>query len=205
MNSHILNVFSINQESDIVVEKTELNALSLSQWVKALPSGRRLFLGIDNRNSLRYDCGDVPDGFAYTKAEIVALLKQIGISYKCYSIYPCLDYPQFVYADKILPNEELLVRYFPKYNHPEKVFEIEEFQIDGLIPKGEFHEKANAFLFECAWNDSFSDIEHITFSADRYREKAFATIIYSSKKVLVICFLGGFKDYLVHMMKRVYK
>ena len=75
-----------------------------------------------------------------------------------------------------------------KYNHPEKVFEIEEFLIDGLIPKGQFHEKANAFLFECRAEGRFSDVRHMTFSDDRYPEKAFATIIREGGKTKKVFF-----------------
>lgn len=149
----------------------------IKKWRETPAPDSRLFLGVDNKNALRYDCGDTPDGPCFTKEEIIALLERAGLMFKCYAVYPCLAYPQFVYADGVFPNEELKVRYFPKYNHPESVFEIEEFLIDNLIPKGLFHEKANAFVFECSSKGSFSDIKHITFSADRYPEKAFATII----------------------------
>ncbi len=180
INNHLLSCFEFDEKLDKAFFLTDPEILQMSLWDKIVFSTNKLFLGINNKDALRYDCGDYSDGYSYTKKEICELLDKIGLAYKCYSIYPCLEYPQFVYADGILPNEELGIRYFPKYNHPEKVFEIEEFQIDGLVSQGLFHEKANAYLFECSLNGSFSDIEHITFSADRYKEKAFATIIRSN-------------------------
>ena len=165
------------KETDIVSIGETLRYEQLRQWKDQLPPGGRIIIGVDNRHSLRYECGDQPDGPCYTKAEICDLLDRAGLQFKCYSIYPCLEYPQFVYAPECYPNEELMIRYFPKYNHPEKVYEIEEFLIDGLIPQGQFHEKANAFLFECRAEGRFSDVRHVTFSDDRYPEKAFATII----------------------------
>ena len=143
----------------------------------------RIFLGVDNKNSLRYECGDTPAGPCYTKEEVRKTLEQIGLNYKCYSVYPCLEYPQFIFAEGICPNEELIARYFPKYNHPETVYKVEEFLIDGLVANGQFHEKANSFLFECSFTDCFSSINHITFSADRYPQDAFATIIFSNGTV----------------------
>ena len=173
----ILSCLAFQKDTDIVDADSEITFDFLTKLRDELGSGARLILGIDNKDALRYDCGDSPDGPCFTKAEVSELLNRVGLPYKCYSVYPCLEYPQFVYADGCLPNEELMIRYFPKYNHPEKVFEIEEFQIDALIPKGLFHEKANAFIFECSPDGTFSDIRHITLSADRYREKAFATVI----------------------------
>ncbi len=183
MNCHLLNIFHYRENVDVVLDPFELSCQLLSIRKMEIEPGGRLILGVDNKDALRYDCGDTPDGPCYTKKEICGMLDSLHLPYKCYSVYPCLEYPQFIYSEGIFPNEELMIRYFPKYNHPEKVFEIEEFQIDGLISRGLFHEKANAYLFECSDEQAFSDIMHVTFSADRYREKAFATIIHGDGTV----------------------
>lgn len=179
----LLQSFNYRIEFDSFSCREFLGVPFLQRWKNNSRPEARLFLGVDNRESLRYDCGDFPDGPSYTKAEVCELLDKAGLPYKCYSVYPCLEYPQFIYADGVLPNEELMVRYFPKYNHPEAVFEVEEFLIDGLVSKGLFHEKANAFVFECSLDGEFSNIEHVTLSADRYPEMAFATIIRSDGTV----------------------
>lgn len=173
----------IDNSKDLVLTAAELSSDSIVQHKKELCIDGRLILGVDNKYSLRYDCGDYPDGPCYSKSEICRILEEAGLFYKCYSVYPCLEFPQLIYADDCLPNEELVVRFFPKYNHPESVFEIEESLIDDLIPRGLFHEKANAFIFECSLNGHFSDVKHVTLSADRYPERAFATMIRSDGTV----------------------
>ncbi len=182
-NDIISLCLNIDEEKDVILFSQSLDLPAILTWSMSRQPGGRIFLGVDNRDALRYDCGDYPDGLCYTKDEISEMLDKAGLPYKCYSVYPCLEYPQFIYADGVLPNEELVVRYFPKYNHPEAVFETEEFLIDDLVLKGLFHEKANAFIFECSMDGKFSDIEHVTLSADRYPEKAFATIIRSDGTV----------------------
>lgn len=182
MNRSLRVSFDFREEMDVFVDGADLNILEFDINKIRLQQGR-LFLAVNNKNALRYECGDLPVGNCYTKTDICNYLKEAGLPYKVYSVYPCIEYPQLLYAEGCLPNEELAVRYFPKYNHPETVFEKEEFLIDSLIPQGLFHEKANAFLFECSPDGHFSNIEHITLSGDRYPEKAFATIIRSNGTV----------------------
>lgn len=195
-DGHLLYCLNLSEQNSVVINSEAPGLINPEEWKKFFFQTEYIVLGIDNKNALRYDCGDYPDGQCHTKDEICTLLDEANISYHCYSIYPCLKYPQFVYADGVLPNEELMVRYFPKYNHPESVFEIEEFLIDGLIPKGQFHEKANAYLFVCSLNDMLPNIEHITLSADRYPDKAFATIIRTDKTVTKVAL---FPDGITHL------
>lgn len=166
----------IDKTRDVFLSTTDINPTTIRQYRNKLNNGRLIFC-VDNKNALRYDCGDFPDGPCYTNEEICEILDQVGLYYKYYSVYPCLEYPQLIYAEECLPNEELVVRYIPKYNHPESVFETEESLIDGLIQKGLFHEKANGYIFECSLTGFFSNVEQVTLSSDRHKEKAFATII----------------------------
>lgn len=185
INTFLLNqCFHFDEGRDFLEYCNAPSTAAFIRWKNSLQPDVRLFLAVDNKKALRYDCGDYPDGPCFTKDEICKFLEEAGLQYRCYCVYPCLEYPQLVYADGYLPNEELIARYFPKYNHPEAVFEIEEFLIDGLVPKGDFHQKANAFLFVCGSLDNISELEHITLSADRTREKAFATLIYSGGTVV---------------------
>ncbi len=192
-----------NDQVDVWSYHEEIDIGIIQQYKSSLQVGAKLYIGIDNANALRYDCGDFPDGPCYLKDEVSKILRDTGLYYKCYSVYPCLEYPQFVYSEKCLPNEELMIRYFPKYNHPETVFEIEEFKIDSLISQGLFHEKANAYIFECSTQNDFSDISHITFSADRYPDKAFATIIRNNGTVTKQALFPAGKQHLISLAENI--
>ena len=167
-----------------------------------------LLLGVDNRLGLRYFCGDrdkftersfegiehyrriMPadreqlEGQAYAKYEVENMLTKAGINgHKSYSVLPNLDFPQLIYAENYLPEEELSIRYFPLYHYPDSVFLEEEYLYTDIVKSGMFHTMANAFLIECPMSGNYETVKHVTISLDRGRENALYTIIREDDKV----------------------
>lgn len=191
-----------------VVECLPNPVKAFTLWKDLLKKSGRLLLGMDNRLGLRYFCGDRDpytnrnfDGIEnyrrvlkedrknlkgrnYSKEEICNLLDLSGwTNRKFYSVLPNLEYPQLIYSEDFLPVESLDIRFFPMYRHPETVFLEEEFLYDDIIKNGLFHTMANSFLIELSNDNLFENVNHVTVSMDRGREKAMATIIRDNKIV----------------------
>ncbi len=186
-----------------MLEYSDKPIIVLENWREMLSYSGKLFLGMNNRMGIRFFCGEEDPytgnrfdsienylrlsdddrknmlGKCYAGYDIEQMLKQSGFNdFKRYSVYPCLEEPQLIYADGVYPNENLAIRYFPKYRKQNAVFIEEEFMMNDLIENGLFHLMANAFIYECG-NGPFLDIQHVTLSMERSRENAFATIISS--------------------------
>lgn len=176
-----------------VLEFLKNPAEFLADAKKALRSGGKLLLGTDNRFSIRYFCGDHDlftdrsfDGIenyemlfpqdkerfgarSYARFELDAFLAEAGIgSARYYSIFPDIRFAQLVYAEDYEPNEELVIRYFPMYNHSSSVFLREEKMLNPLAANGMLHKMANGYLIECGIEEeTFTDICHATLALDR--------------------------------------
>ncbi len=97
-----------------------------------------------------------------------------------YFVFSGLDYPQFLFREDYLPNEELGIRYFPFYEHSSSIFLQEQYLLNPLARNGMFHQHANAYLVECTHSpENKSDVLHVTLSLDREEINAMATIIHS--------------------------
>ena len=167
------------------------------------PTGRLLFT-FHNRFAIRNFCGDrdfytdrsfdgienyrnavgMGKGRCYARFEMEKLLEQAGFTHrKFYSVFPSVELPQLIYAEGYLPNEELGIRYFPRYHYPDSVFLQEEYLLNDLARNGMFHQMANGYLVECSMDGTFADTEHVTLSMDRGKAKALATMIHSNHTV----------------------
>ena len=191
-----------------VLERCNHPVQMLQQLKSKLKKDGVLLLGVDNRLGLRYFCGDQDSftgrnfdgiehyrrisprdreqlaGQAYAKYEVEEMLAQAGITtYKSYSVLPNLDVPQMIFAEDYLPEEELAIRYFPMYHHPDTVFLEEEYLYSDIIKSGMFHAMANSYLLECSMDGRFQPVRHVTISLDRGRENALFTIIREDEKV----------------------
>lgn len=178
------------------------------------PEGR-LLLGCENRLGIKYFCGERDPftnhsfdgienyrgmkqadkteitGRCYSSAELRSMLDESGLkNHKFYAVMPNLREVQLVYAEGYEPQEELAMRYFPVYEHPECVFLNEEYMYTDLVKNGMFHAMANAYIIECSMDGSYDSTLHATISMDRGRDNALVTGIcedeYHSDRLNVI-------------------
>ena len=191
------------------LEKVEKPIQILKQWMRILKPAGRLLIGSDNRLGLKFFCGErdpftgnVFDGIesyktskgsnidnffsgrCYAKHEWKEILKAANINnYKFYSVFPNLESTQLVYSENYLPNENLSIRYMPRYRDPSTVFLNEECLLSGISQSELFHLLANAFIIECSKDSLFSDIKHVTISMNRGVELACMTKIKENNTV----------------------
>ena len=183
-----------------VLEKCD-NPLELLSTLKVLlKSSGRLLLGCENRLAIKYFCGERDPytnhsfdgienyrgmkqadkkeiaGQCYSGAELRSMLDESGlVNHKFYAVMPNLREVQLVYAEGYNPQEELAIRYFPVYEHPECVFINEEYLYTDLVKNGMFHAMADAYIIECSMDGTYDDTQHVTLSMDRGRENALVT------------------------------
>lgn len=170
-----------------------------------------LLLGEENRYGLRYFCGerepytgrsfdgienyrtegltlpgkDNDHGRLFARFELEDMLHQAGFeACRFYSVLSALEFPQMIYAENYLPEEEMTIRYTPYYNNIDTLFLEEAYLYDDLIRNRMFHQMANAYLIECPLDGKFSDIRHVTVSMDRGRDRALTTIITGDGRVI---------------------
>ena len=190
-----------------VLESSKDPVECLEKWRSYLKLEGHLFLAVENRMGLRFFAGDrdafterVFDGVEgyrnlsdvdlnylkgrnYAQYELREMIEAAGLSPFFYSVLPGLEMPQQIYAEDYLPQEELEIRYTPLYHNPGTVFLEEGKLYDSIIKNGMFHRMANAYLIDCRIGEASSEIDFVTTSMDRGREKATATILYKDKTV----------------------
>lgn len=195
----------------ICIEALETQAnpiFFLTLFYKVLKRDGIMLLGMNNRMGIRYFCGDrdiytnrcfdgiegyrriyskredVFKGRSYHMAEIRGMLRASGWEkFRFYSVFSDLRNPSLIYSEEFLPNEDLANRILPFYNYPYTVFMNERMLYEDLVDNGMFHQMANAYLIECTTEGMFSDIDHVTLSMDRGRERALFTILHPSGSV----------------------
>lgn len=163
-----------------IIEECEIVSELLEYCYKNLKHGGKLLIGAENRYGIKYICGDrdpytnhsfdgienyrrITDadmndikGRCYSKVELDNMLSAAGFNNKFYSVMPSLEETQLVYSEDYTPVEELSMRYFPLYNHPESVFLDEQYLYTDLIKNGLFHTMANAYIIESSVKDGYS-------------------------------------------------
>ena len=163
-----------------IIEECENVSELLEYCYKHLKQGGKLLIGAENRYGIKYICGDrdpytnhsfdgienyrrITDadmndikGRCYSKVELDNMLSAAGFNNKFYSVMPSLEETQLVYSEDYTPVEELSMRYFPLYNHPESVFLDEQYLYTDLIKNGLFHTMANAYIIESSVKDGYS-------------------------------------------------
>ncbi len=187
------------------LEKQQEPERFLRVWKELLSSDGRMFLGMNNRLGFRYFCGDRDpyternfdgiDGYrnavlgegeayagrCYSRAEVFTMLQEAGLEHcRFYSVFSDLKNPTQIFAQDYLPREDLANRVLANYHYPKSVFLEEECLYQSLIDNGMFHAMANAYLVECSVNGRLSEVNQVTATMDRGRERAILTIIYQS-------------------------
>lgn len=166
-----------------IIEECENVSELLEYCYKHLKQGGKLLIGAENRYGIKYICGDrdpytnhsfdgienyrrITDadmndikGRCYSKVELDNMLSAAGFNNKFYSVMPSLEETQLVYSEDYTPVEELSMRYFPLYNHPESVFLDEQYLYTDLIKNGLFHTMANAYIIESSVISNRASIE----------------------------------------------
>lgn len=196
----------------VCIEALERQAAPVSFLVlfyKLLKSDGIMLLGMNNRMGIRYFCGDrdpytnrcfdsiegyrcayaqKEDSFkgrSYDRAEIRRMLNTSGFGRFCfYSVFSDLSNPALIYSERFLPAEDLANRLIPLLNYPYTAFMNERLLYEDLVDNDMFHQMANAYLIECTIDGVLSDMDHVTCSMDRGRERALFTIIYHSGRVV---------------------
>ena len=185
-----------------VLEKQSCPAVWLKVFRSLLQDDGIMLLGMNNRMGIRYFCGDrdpyteecfdgiegyrrvyskKEDAFvgrAYDKAEIKSMLAEAEWEKVCFfSVFSDLHHPMLLYSEAVLPNEDLANRMIPVLNYPYTAFMNERMLYGDLIDNGMFHQMANAYLIECTGKGVLTDVEQVTCSMDRGRERAVFTVL----------------------------
>lgn len=177
----------------------------LAEWKDLLSMEGRMLLGVNNRLGFRYFCGDRDpyternfdgiDGYrnallgkgedytgrCYSRAELTEMLRGSDWQYfQFYSVFSDLRNPMQIFAEDYLPQEDLANRVLANYHYPKTVFLEEECLYQSLIDNGLFHAMANAYLVECSVSGQLSEVNQITGTMDRGKERALLTVIHKS-------------------------
>ncbi len=202
--------------SDDVYKKGYLQKLFAS-----LCESGKLFFTVDNKFGTKYLSGiidkysDIPfagfnEGYVgkrgklFTKAEIVQLLEQAQIKhYKFYYPLPDYDMSEIIYTDDFLPQKNVLERLTPYYSDKTTMIVDETNLYNDIIDNGIFPILANSFLVECTHDEVFLDkMRYATFSLDRGRKRALATVINPDKVYKRAIYNIG-KDYIWSLGKNL--
>ncbi len=120
----------------------------------------------------------------FGRVEIENVLKQsVFKKYQFYYPLPDDRFVQMVYSDYYLPKENLEERIMPYYEHTDTLLCKEKKIYKSVINQGMFPILANSFLVECTMEGTLSDISYVAISADRGKERAYATAIHQTKLV----------------------
>lgn len=161
----------------------------------------RLLMAVDNRFGLRYFCGEAErhtgrpfagisrdmqggDGQPFSRQEILEVIHQAGAR-KCKLYYPLPDwrFPQLVYTDEYLPEDNLNERLLVFHPDHSTLLANEKELYSDVVRNGVFPFFANSFLLECGHGE-VSSIVYAALSTDRGRDKALATVLYADDRAV---------------------
>lgn len=201
------DIVSTDEKYDYVIAIESLEILpDIAETIKTLsqllrPEGHML-LGFNNRFGTRYFFGDrdpytknIFDGIedyrrAYSKKEdafvgrcydkqtLLDIFDSCGLTHQNFSVFPDLKNVQILLRDDYESNEDFSIRVLPTYHHADTVFLEEEFVYNSLQKNHMLHSMANAFLFDCTFDDTGLDVLQVTSSMGRAKEDSFITMIH---------------------------
>lgn len=195
-----------------VLEITDDAATVLTRCRENLNPAGFLVIGMNNPFGIRYFIGDkdpftgrvfdsicayggCDDRFIAGKSKSAAFVRQslqtagfTEAQCKRFSVFSGIENTQLIYADGILPSENLEYRYFPTYWKPESIFLWEKGLLPDLMKNDLFHPMANAYVYVCAKDklaENIADIESATVALDRGRVNSGVTVIRNGKEHIV--------------------
>ena len=152
----------------------------LSNIHNRLKKNGKLLLILDNKIGIRNFCSGEEKIGRYSKSEIQKILISAGfVDNIFFSVFPDYRQAQLIYREDNVPIENLENRYIPKYSNIDKVFLPESKLCDCLKREGILNYFANSYLVECCLDCKHCNVDEITLSLDRGREKSMITTIYS--------------------------
>lgn len=165
-----------------------------------------LLLAVNNRMGLRYFCGarephgggafaginHYPNGtrgYSFSRKELQDIVGKAGFC-QTHFYYPLPDYqfPQLIYSDDYLPEQNLSERLIPYYENHNSLVAVEQDLYAEVVENGVFPFFANSFLAECRRRDLNGEAPSVravyaAVSTDRGRERAYATVIQNNHTV----------------------
>lgn len=171
----------------------------LQKWLK--PDGK-LLIAVENRFGLRYFCGTAEPhtnrafdginhypqgtgGYSFSRKELEDIVEKAGYTeHKFYYPLPDYTFPQLIFTDEYLPEQNLKERLIPYYRRNDTLVASEAQLYDEIIKNKVFPFFANSFFIECSKKKEFSRIIYAAISTDRGSQLGFATKIYADGRVL---------------------
>lgn len=190
-----------------MLEKSYDPLESVKWWKSVLKTDGHLLLAVENRLGIKYFCGEkdpvtgklfqsienysrVPvnspremGARLYSCNEVEQFLSKSGFTkWKRYSVFPSLDYTQYIYSEKYNPNEDISVRVVPMYDVSSPIYIDEQHLYGDLVNNGLFHKMANCYFFDCS-DSMLSGVLSATIQTDRKYDKQTVTLIKEDKTV----------------------
>ena len=195
-----LSTISIGNRADYIIIVIDDNFSSVEESNKlamydsilqcAYPhvrKGGRLIFAVPNTLGTAYLCGKKASPHTINKKELTSLVSRYFSAFKFYYPYPEAAIPQMVYSDDFLPNEravELSERLNFLGNFQNRMTGNQKQLLTELMQNNVAEIFANSFVVEASDSaGNLSNIMYASISAERKRERSFATNICSDNIV----------------------
>lgn len=201
-------IFESKEKYDYIIFFKELEYVAnpveiLNKLKNKLSPEGKLLIAVENKYGIQNLCGKkdshtgIPfDVFSYKgkneprcyhKAELEQIFNNSNFeSYKFY--YPMPDYvaPRAIYTDNIQPGANIVER-LVTYDEDSSTYVADDRQyyIDAAL-NGTYSFMCNSFFVELSNSDNITNIDYVTLSGYRTREKAFAVNVVSDDKCRVV-------------------
>lgn len=190
-------IFAVDENIEKIPDS--ISYLKIIKAIKSILNEKgKLLLAVSNRLGVKYFCG-VPDpdtairfdgitennsGFyRFSREELLNLIKSLGFSnVKLYYPMPDHHHTQVIYTDEMRPRVDVLERLHVYATHKTHRLLDEWILMKQLAQNSVLHCFTNSFLVE-AGNTPCSSVIYSALSAERDRDRAFATNIYDNQTV----------------------